>query len=77
MTGHLCRDPNEMGSALAIVGTTGVRCHAFKQCQRLLRAAKIDCFEALEQLEALEHDALHLQRDETFRGRLWKSDVTD
>jgi len=42
-----------MGEPLAIVGTTGGRCDAFKQRQRLLGAAKIDFLEASEQLEAL------------------------
>ena len=53
MTGHLCRDPNELGSPLAIFNTTGVRCDAFKQRQSLWRAAEIDFLKAPEQFEAL------------------------
>jgi len=59
-----------MGEPLAIVGTTGGRCDAFKQRQRLLGAAKIDFLETSEQLEALSHGTLHLRRAETFGLKL-------
>jgi hypothetical protein len=42
-----------VGYTLAVFGTTGVRCDALTQRQRLLGAAKIDFLEASEQLEAL------------------------
>jgi len=57
--GHLRGHPHAVGSTLAIVGTAGVRCDALKQRQSLFGAVKIDCLEASEPCEALQHGALH------------------
>jgi hypothetical protein len=63
---HLEGDPNQMGCALAILDTSGVRFDALKQRPDLV-GTEIDFLQTAEQFKALKHGApLHRHRDEIF-----------
>ena len=68
--GYLMGDPNEVGCALAVLGTGRIRFDALKKRPGLV-GTEIDFMQASEQFKALEHGApLHRHRDERFECRL-------